>query len=68
MSTAEARVDDEQREEQPWPRRRRPFLVCGLPYMTAVVGGGRGSPKSRRQKEQNQVICDSDRGGGGKKI
>ena len=28
--------------------------------------GGGGSPKSR-QKEQNQLICDSDRGGGVKK-
>ena len=27
--------------------------------------GGRGSPKSR-QKEQNLLICDSDKGGGGK--
>ena len=30
--------------------------------MTSSVGGGRGSPKSRR-KEQNQLICDSDKGG-----
>ena len=30
--------------------------------MTSTVGGGRGSPKSR-QKEQNQLICDSDKGG-----
>ena len=28
---------------------------------------GEGAPKSR-QKEQNQLICDSDKGGGGKKI
>ena len=40
--------------------------VGGLPYMTSVVGGGRGFPKSRR-KEQNQLICDSDKGGGVKK-
>ena len=34
----------------------------GLPYVTSAVGGGgRGSPKSRR-KEQNQLICDSDKG------
>ena len=39
--------------------------IRGLPYMTSVVGGGRGSPKSR-QNEQNQMICDSDRGGGEK--
>ena len=31
--------------------------------MTSAVGGGRGSPKSR-QKEQNQLICDSDKGAG----
>ena len=31
--------------------------------MTSAVDGGRGSPKSR-QKEQNQLICDSDRGEG----
>ena len=30
--------------------------------MTFAVGGGGGSPKSR-QKEQNQLICDSDRWG-----
>ena len=30
--------------------------------MTSAVGGG--SPKSR-QKEQNQLIFDSDKGGGG---
>ena len=35
----------------------------GLPYMTSEVDGGRGIPKSR-QKEQNQLICDSDKGGG----
>ena len=29
----------------------------GLPYMTSAVGGGGGSPKSRR-KEQNQLICE----------
>ena len=29
--------------------------------MTSAVGGGRGSPKSR-QKEQNQLICDSNKG------
>ena len=29
--------------------------------MTFAVGGGRGSPKSRR-KEQNQLICDNERG------
>ena len=34
--------------------------------MTSAVGGGRGSPKSRR-KEQNQLICDSDKGGEGPK-
>ena len=35
--------------------------------MMSAVGGGRGSPKSK-QKEQNQLIYDSDKGGGGKKI
>ena len=34
--------------------------------MSSAVGGMRGSPKSRR-KEQNQLICDSDKGGGVKK-
>ena len=34
--------------------------------MTSAVGGGRGSPKSR-EKEQNQLICDSDKGGEGVK-
>ena len=34
--------------------------------MTSAVGGGRWSPNSR-QKEQNQLICDSDKGGEGKK-
>ena len=29
--------------------------------MTSAVGGGRGFPKSR-QKEQNQLISDSDTG------
>ena len=29
--------------------------------MTSVLEGGRGSPKSRG-KEQNQLICDSDKG------
>ena len=38
----------------------------GLPYMTSWVGGG-GTPRSR-QKEQNQLIWDSDRGRGGKKV
>ena len=38
----------------------------GLPYMTSAVDGGRGSPRSR-QKEQKQLICDSDKGGGSKK-
>ena len=38
-------------------------VVRGLPYMTSAVGGGGGSPKSRR-KEQNQLICDSDKGEG----
>ena len=33
--------------------------------MTSAVGGG-GSPKSR-QKEQNPLICDSDKGEGVKK-
>ena len=33
--------------------------------MTSAVGGG-GFPKYR-QKEQNQLICDSDKGGGSKK-
>ena len=45
-----------------WVRKLR-----GLPYMTSAVGRGRGSPKSRR-KEQNQLICDLDKGGGGQKI
>ena len=30
--------------------------------MTSAVGGGGGSQKNR-QKEQNQLFCDSDRGG-----
>ena len=34
--------------------------------MMSAVGGGGGSPKSR-QKEQHQLICDSDRGEGVKK-
>ena len=29
--------------------------------MTSAVGGGGGSQKNR-QKEQNQLFCDSDRG------
>ena len=33
--------------------------------MTSSVGGRRGSPKSRRKK-QNQLICDNDRGRGQK--
>ena len=33
--------------------------------MTSIVDGGGGSPKSR-QKEQNQLIFDSDRDGGKK--
>ena len=40
--------------------------VKGLPYMTSAVGGGRVSPKSRGKK-QNQLICDSDKGGRGSK-
>ena len=36
--------------------------LSGLPYMTSAVGGGRGSPKNR-QKEQSQLIFDSDKGG-----
>ena len=42
-----------------------PPRLWGLPYMTSAVGGGRGSPRSR-QKEQNQLIHDSDRGEGSK--
>ena len=34
--------------------------------MTSAVGGGKGFPKSR-QKEQNQLIFDSDKGEGVKK-
>ena len=34
--------------------------------MTSASGGGRGSGKSR-QKEQNQLICDSDKRGRGSK-
>ena len=34
--------------------------------MTSAVGGGEGSPNSR-QKEQNQLICDSDKGSEGVK-
>ena len=34
--------------------------------MTYALGGGRGSPKSR-QKEQKQLICDSDKGERGSK-
>ena len=34
--------------------------------MTFAAGGGGVSPKSR-QKEENQLICDSDKGGGGQK-
>ena len=40
-------------------------MIRGLPYMTSAVGGQRGSPKSR-QKEQNQLICESDKGEKGK--
>ena len=29
--------------------------------MTSAVGGGGGFPKSRRE-DQNQLICDSDKG------
>ena len=35
--------------------------------MTSAGGGGGRAPKSRR-KEQNQLICDSDKGGGRQKI
>ena len=35
--------------------------------MTSAVGGGGGSPKSRG-KEQNELICDSDRGRGTKNL
>ena len=35
--------------------------------MTSAVGGERGYPKSR-QKEQNKLICDSEKGEGGNKI
>ena len=35
--------------------------------MTSAVGGGMGSPKSRR-KEQNQLISVHDKGGEGQKI
>ena len=38
-----------------------------LPYMTSAVGGGSGVPK-KQTKGQNQLICDSDKGGGAKKI
>ena len=39
-----------------------------LPYMmSAVVGGGGGVPK-KQTKGPNQLICDSDKGGGVKKI
>ena len=34
--------------------------------MTSAVGGGGGSPK-RRHMVQNQLICDSDKGGRGSK-
>ena len=39
--------------------------IRGLSYMTSTVDGGGGSPKSG-QKEQNQLIFDSDRDGGKK--
>ena len=41
------------------------LIVRGLPYMTAALRGGRGSPKSKR-KEQNQLIYVGvhDKGGG----
>ena len=39
------------------------FCIRGLPFMTFAVGGGRWSPRSR-QKKQNQLICDSDKGEG----
>ena len=39
----------------------------GLPYMTSAVGGGRGDQKADKKK-QNQLICDSDKVGGGQKI
>ena len=35
--------------------------------MTSAGGGGGESPKNRRKK-QNQLICDSDKRGGGQKI
>ena len=46
-----------------------PFHLRGIPYMTSAVGGdwGESSPKSR-QKKQNKLICDIDKGGGGQKI
>ena len=34
--------------------------------MRSTVGGGR-VPKKSRRKEQNQLICESDRGGEGVK-
>ena len=39
----------------------------GLPNMTSKLDGGRGVPQKSRQKEQNQLVCDSDRGGEGVK-
>ena len=30
--------------------------------MTSAVGGGEGGSPKSRQKEQNQLICDSDKG------
>ena len=41
-------------------------MSAGCIWCPQLVGGG-GSPKSKR-KEQNQLICDSDKGEGGQKI
>ena len=44
-----------------FPFTKKRVFLRGLPHMTSAVGEG-GGP----QKEQNQLICDSDKGGGRK--
>ena len=34
--------------------------------MTSAVGGGEVGPQKANEREKNQLICDSDKGGGGK--
>ena len=39
----------------------------GPPYMTSAVAGKEGGPQKADNKEQNQLLCVSDGGGGVKK-